>query len=247
MAFYPTKYTEIRLVTFIHLSLLFLTSISYSDTITEDFESTVVPTIPTNWSLVGGVGTYETSSGNGNPNKSAEFSSSSGHFYLSNDGLYLKASRPINATFDFYVVDNGNYTNARVYFGDVQNGITGSANELIQIDLRERTFGSRANILDGSGTTIFDGTGNNQYRIDTNVWISANLLWTPTGTSTGNLSFSWTYPAQPNRGPMSVENFTFDSEEIYFGFGTTDDPVRYDNLYIQGTGPTAKGTLIMIQ
>ena len=98
---------------------------------------------------------------------------------------------------------------------------------------------------------FFYGNGcDNTYRIDSNQWETANFTWTPTGINTGDFSISWTAPANAplSRGPMTVTGFTFDSNEIYFGFGTGRDlvglvtsgtpgngVVRIDNISITGS------------
>ncbi len=206
-------------------------------TITLNFESaTVGSTAPTGWQLAGsGTGTYATTTGTGNPGQSGNFSSSTGARYLVNSGIAFDATQAISGSFDFYVVENGNYSNARFWFGDVQNGITGvAAGEFIAVDLREKTFGARANLLDGAGATIFDGSGNNSYEILTNTWNRASFTWTPTSDTTGDFSFSWVRPTNINEGPMTVTGFSLDSASIYFGFGTTASPVYFDNISITG-------------
>jgi hypothetical protein len=156
----------------------------------------------------------------------------------------LDASKPINGAFDFYVVKNGNYSNARFLIGNIQKGLTGtSIGECIYVDLREKTFSSRANILGGNGTTLLDGSNNNLYEIFTDRWYSANFTWTPTNEYTGVFSFEW----GDTEGPMTVNNYTFDSRDIFFGFGTTDDPARFDNIQIWGSTILPPGTVLIVR
>lgn len=212
-------------------------------TITEDFEGVTAPSLPAGWQTVGAGLTTDT---NGNPTNSLNVAGG-GTNYLVNSGAAFDATQAISGTFDFYVVENGNYSNINFFIGDVQDGLTGaSAGEFLKMDLRERTFGARANIFDGAGTKVFTGDGNNQYRIDTNLWINASFTWTPTSGTTGDFSFEWTYPAQPNRGPMTVNGYTFDSNEIFFGFGTQDDPARFDNISITGNEVPEPGSLALL-
>lgn len=209
-------------------------------TISEDFESpTTPPAIPTGWQAVSsGV----TTAANGNPGNALN-AASGGTNYLVNSGSGFDATQDISGSFDFYIVESGNYSNGAFFFGDVQSGLGSTAGDHLRIDLRERSFGARANILDANGTTLFDGSGDNTYRIDTDVWINASFTWT---AATGDFSFSWTYPAQPNRGPMTVANYTLNSNEVFFGFGTVDDAARFDNIVINGELIPEPGSLALL-
>ena len=208
-------------------------------TITEDFEGVTPPAIPVGWQTVGsGV----TTAANGNPGNAVNAASGSAN-YLVNAGTGFDATQDISGSFDFYIVESGNYSNGAFFFGDVQGGLGSTAGDHLRIDLRERTFGARANILDANGTTVFNGSSNNQYRIDTNVWINASFTWT---AATGDFSFSWTYPAQPNRGPMTVNGYSLNSNEVFFGFGTVDDAAYFDNISITGAEVPEPGSLALM-
>lgn len=196
-------------------------------TILQNFEGVTVPAIPTGWEAVGsGI----TTANNGNPGNSVNAAGGSTG-YLVNTGVGFDATESITGTFDFYIVENGNYTNGSFFFGDVQSGLSTTAGDHLRVDLREKTFGARANIIDADGTTVFSGAGNNLYEIVTNTWYSASFSWTPTSGSTGNFSFSW----GAAEGPMTVTGYTLNSSEVFFGFGTVDDPARFDNISITGT------------
>lgn len=212
-------------------------------TITEDFEGELTDgSAPGGWSVIDtGTGVYTTSAGTGNPGQSASITfasrgnSNTPSVYLVNGGDGFDVTQGITGTFDFYLIEGGNYSNLNFIFGDVQDGLSGAAGEYLNVFLDEIQFGSRADIYNGAGALLFDGSANNTYRMDTGVWISATFSWTPTSGATGDFSFSWTYPAQPNRGPMTVTGYTFDSAEAFFGFGGGDTSGYFDNISITGT------------
>ena len=232
-----------------HTTLALLTCFAVGSaqaaTLTEDFEG---GGIPSGWTAVGSV----SNQANGNPGNAlnvAAGASDANPNYLVNNGTPYDARQSITGSFDFYVVENGNYMNLAFFFGDVLDGLDSVAGDHLRVDLRERTFGARANILDGAGTTVFNGSSNNQYRIDTNQWISASFSWTPDTPgidTTGTFSFEWTYPAQPNRGPMTVVGYTLDDIPVSFGFGTREDEGRYDNIVIDGTLVPEPGSLALL-
>jgi hypothetical protein len=77
-------------------------------------------------------------------------------------------------------------------------------------------------------------------------WHSANFTWTPTNELTGTFSFEWDGTEGP-KGPMTVNDYTFDSEEIFFGFGTIANPVRFDNIQIWGSPILPAGTVLIVR
>jgi MYXO-CTERM domain-containing protein len=222
-------------------------------TITEDFQSSSLgsTTPPAGWSLVSvsGPSAYETTVGNGGAGLGGQISGNHPQnastipagYVVNSGGVAFDTTKPISGSFDFFIPEAGNYSSAMFMVGDIQTGISGTAaGEWLGMFLRERTFGARAQVIAGDESVLFDGNGDNQYRIDTNQWIEAAFTWTPTAGTTGDFSFEWTYPAQPNRGPMTVTGYTFDSEQAFFGFGTggyfggTHQGV-FDNINITGT------------
>ena len=207
-------------------------------TITEDFDGVTAPSLPAGWQVVG---TGVTTAATGNPNNNLQVAAGSG--YLVNSGSGFDASADFSGTFDFWLDDATNYSNIAFLVGDVQDGLTGSsAGEYLRIDLRERTFGARANIIDGSGTTVFSGSGNNTYQIEDNQWYSASFSWV---AGTGTFSISWT-GAQGNKGPMTVSAYSYDSNEVFFGFGTLQHAARFDNISITGTEVPEPGSLALL-
>lgn len=207
-------------------------------------------TPPAGWSFVpvAGTSSYVVTAGNGGGlagqvtgNHPSNSSTIPAGYMVNSGGVAFDATQPISGTFDFFIPEAGNYSSALFMIGDIQTGITQTtAGEWLGMFLRERTFGARAQLTAGDGSTLFNGDGNNQYRIDTNQWINADFTWTPTSGTTGDFSFEWTYPSQPNRGPMTVTGYTFASDEAWFGFGSggyfnNDHSGRFDNISITGT------------
>lgn len=206
-----------------------------AETIAEDFESVTTPDLPSGWQAVGsGV----TTDANGNPGNAVN--AASGQNYLVNSGVGFDATADISGSFDFYIVESGGfYDNGAFFFGDVQSALGSSAGDHLRIDLFEKSFGARANILDADGTTLFDGSDDNNYEIATDTWYGAEFTWT---AATGDFSFSW----GGTEGPMTVSSYSLNSSEVFFGFGTVEDPARFDNIEITGTAipePTSLGLL----
>jgi len=197
-------------------------------TLTEDFEGVSAPSIPAGWQAIGsGI----TTDANGNPGNNLQVAAGTAR-YLVNTGGGFDATQDFSGAFDFWLDDATNYSNIAFVVGDVQDGLTRtSGGEFLQVDLRERTFGARANILDGAGTTLFNGTGDNTYQIEDNQWYTASFSWT---AATGTFSISWT-GAQGNKGPMTVSGYAFDDDEVFFGFGTFQHAARFDNISLTGS------------
>lgn len=213
---------------------------SAQTTITQDFESTTAPDVPSGWTTVGvgGDGTYATTAGTGNPGQSGNLDwngskTSPPSVYLVNNGVAFDATRPISGSFDFYVNEEGNYSNANFVFGDVQDGLAGNAGEFINVWMCEQQFDTRARVYDGANNILFSGDGNNAYAFKTNEWVSASFTWTPTSGTTGNFSVLLDSPSYTN-SPMVVTGFTFDSPSAFFGFGTGNAAVRFDNISLTG-------------
>ena len=155
--------------------------------------------------------------------------SSGGQNYLVDSGAGFDASQAITGSFDFHIVEGGNYSNGAFFFGNVQDNLDGGNGDYFRVDLREQSFGARANIVDGDDTTkIVDGSGNNNFQIATGTWYSASFTWSG---ATGNFSFSW----GGTEGPMAFTGYNLNSDEVHFGFGTTDDNALFDNISITGT------------
>lgn len=222
-----------------------------------DFESASAGSTnaPNGWMTVGASGdcSYSTET-NGNPGLCGNFDWTGANqtapgVYLVNAGSPFDASKSITGTFNFFVVEEGNYSANNFIIGDVQNGLTKtSPGEFINVYLDEIQFGSRAQIYDGAGTILFNGDGNNTYQLNTGQWnYDATFSWTPTNGLTGDFSFSWKMADGTQKGPMTVTGFTFDSQEVFFGFGTGRAAGRVDNISITGETIDPAGTVITIK
>jgi len=229
--------------------LAFAVGTAQGATITEDFESELTNgTAPIGWALVNtGTATYSTTASTGNPGQSGNFTyatrgnTNNPSAYLVNSGVAFDATQSITGSFDFYLVEQGNYSNANFIIGDVQNGLSNTAGEYFNVLLDEKQYGSRADIYDGAGTTLFNGNSDNNAEIKTNEWNVATFTWTPTSGKTGDFTINWDGPGHPGTESMSITGYTFDSAAVYFGFGTGDTSSRFDNISITGTevGPPA--------
>jgi fibronectin-binding autotransporter adhesin len=228
----------------IAIASIAMAGISVSQTtITEDFESTTPPGVPTGWATVGvpDNGTFETTAGTGNPGQSgnvtqtATVTSPVPRVYLVNNGVAFDATRPMSATFDFFVgdgVNNPNYSSTSFIIGDVRNGLADpTAGKFLNFQLQRATFSQRARVWDGLNNQLVNTESNNQYAISANTWISGTFTWTPTSGTTGNFTFTWGTPTIGFTTPIS---FTFDSPAAYFGFGTMREPGRFDDISITG-------------
>lgn len=220
---------------------LICSSAAYAATINENFESATAPSIPAGWTFVNaGSGTYATGVGTGNPGQSGNLDWTGANqvapgAYIVNAGSAIDATQAFSVTFDFYIVEDGNYSAINFLVGDVQDGITGSAGEFLNFQLNEKTFGTRARLYNGANGIVLNGDGNNNYEIFTNQWNTGTFTWTPTSGTTGDLTFSWIRPTNVTEPGFTVSGFTFDSADVYFGFGTGRSPARFDNIQITGS------------
>lgn len=219
--------------------------------ISQDFEGETLgsTTPPAGWSLVpvAGTSSYVVTAGNGGGlagevtgNHPATSSTIPAGYVVNSGGVAFDTTQPISGTFDFYISEAGNYSSALFMVGDIQTGISQTAaGEWLGMFLRERTFGARAGLTAGDGSVLFNGSGSNQYQIETNQWYAATFAWTPTAGQTGDFTFSWT-GAQGPKGPMTATGYTFDSAQAWFGFGSggyysNSHSGRFDNISITGT------------
>jgi len=241
------------------ISLIFLAtglvfaSQSGATVLSLDFESAPLGTTPpSGWTTVGvgGNGSYETVDTIANPGRSGFLNWTGSNsvaptVYLVNSGVGFDARQAFSGSFDFYIVEDGNDSTVNFILGDVQNGLTNtSAGEFLNFQARERTFGRRAQLLDGANTSLVNTGGNNTWQIETDQWYSASFTWTPTSGTTGDFSLSWT-GAQGNKGPLAVTGYTFDSEEVFFGFGTGRSPGYFDNISITGAAIPEPSTALL--
>ncbi|HSP42161.1 MAG TPA: hypothetical protein VLO11_04780 [Luteolibacter sp.] len=226
---------------------------SHAASLTLDFESATGTSAPTGWATIGATdnGSYATTDTDGvggsnggsldwtGPNSVAPT------VYLVNSGAAFDATKSISGTFDFYVVEDGNYSAANFLVGDVQNGLTKtSGGDFLNVFLREKTFGARAALYDGANTSLVNDASNDR-EIFTNQWNTATFTWTPTSGTTGNFTFSWVRPTNITEPGLSIPDYTFDSANVYFGFGTGQSPVRFDNISITGTAiPEPRAALL---
>ena len=222
--------------------MIFFGQASQAVTITQDFESTTAPGVPTGWTTVGasGNGSYATTVGEGNPGQSGNVDWTGSNqtapgVYLVNDGTAFDATKPISGSFDFYVEDDGNYSSANFIFGDINDGLTGNAGEFLNVLFREKTFGARAALFDGADGALVSDSSNNR-ELHSNAWNQvSSFSWTPTSGLTGDFSITWTDPSYSGPENISYTGYTFDSDKAFFGFGTGRSPGRFDNISITGT------------
>jgi hypothetical protein len=213
----------------------------HAATITENFESATPPALPTGWNTVG---SGLTTAATGNPGNGLEVAAGNG--YIFNAGAGFDANSDFSGSFDFILDGSAFYDNLSFYVGDVDSGLTTSAGDHFRTDLKRATFGRRASIYDATGNTdsdkLFNGDGNNTYSISTGVWYNASFSWT---AATGTFSFSWT-DGSTAKGPMTLTGYTFNDNEVHFGFGTIDAEGRFDNISITGTAVPEPGSLALL-
>lgn len=221
---------------------------AHSATITENFDSSLGSTPPTGWTFAGS-GTYNTGTGETGNGGSIESSVSTGRIpgaYIINSGSQAYDLREsITVNFDVKVSETGNYESAAVMFGNIAEGTTGTADELLSMSFGRNNFGNDdPEIVNGANTILTPGE--NQQKVIFGTWHSGTYTWTPTSGTTGDLSFTLT-GTQNGNVVMSVTGFTFGDEAGYFAFGDLDsDGVTYDNIEITGTVVPEPGSLALL-
>lgn len=222
-------------------------------TVSLDFESGT-----TGWSFIdtsgNGDGTYTTTAGNG--------SATAGSFdwtganqvvpgaYLVNDGMAaFDLTQNITGSFDFNVVEDGNYSTIHFMMGNLGSGLPGADGGGLSFHLQEKTFGARARLYDAGNTGLIVDSDNSR-EITSNQWITVNFSWTPTSGTTGDIVFEWDDPVYgPNPGPnsenLNYTGYTFTSSEAYFAFGTGRSPALFDNISITGEPVPEASTAVL--
>lgn len=230
---------QLKTMTLAIAMLALLTGIksAAADTISQGFESASGSTPPAGWSFVdtGTSGVYTTPTGNGGGQGGGVdwtgAASAAPMAYIVHDGYGFYLTQPISGSFDFYVTEDGNYSSGNFFFGEIQDGLDNAAGEYLNVHLREKTFGARAQLLDGDGTALVSDS-NNLREIFTDQWHTANFTWTPTSGTTGNFAMTWGTASQTES--MSYNGYTFAATEGFFGFGSGRSPVIFDNIEITG-------------
>jgi hypothetical protein len=216
-------------------------------TVSEDFESLTLggTTPPIGWSFVDITGnadnayivTTGASGGLGGQitgdNETGAYTPP-GAYIVHSGGLAFSASNSISGTFDFNIVNIGNYDSCNFFIGDIKTGYTAaSAGEFWEMSLAQNSFGTRARLYDGVAT-ILDGPQD----LSAGTWYSASFSWTPTNNLQGDISFSTT--SGPHIWTQTYNGFTYDSDVVFVGFGATGPHVGdrsgvFDNISITGT------------
>jgi hypothetical protein len=210
-----------------------ITGGAHATTIIEDFEGITIPALPASWTLVG---TGGATAANGNPGNSFDPAAGSLN-YLTNSGFTgFSASQNFSGSFD-YTIGGANefYDAIGFWVGDVDTGLTTGAGNFFRVDLKRATFGRRASIYDGSGYTdtdkLFNGDGDNNYALSVGTQYTANFTWT---ASTGTFEFDLGRAGDAT-DVMSFTGYSFNDNEVHFGFGTSDVTGNFDNISLTGT------------
>jgi len=199
-------------------------------TLATNFDSLTTPALPSGWSAIGsGI----TTAANGNPTNNLEVAAGTTR-YLVNSGTGLDARSDFSGTFDFRLGGADDfYDNISFWVGDLSSGLTTTAGDHFRVDLKRATFNRRASIYDATGNAdenkLVNGDGNNAYSVSSNTWYSADFSWT---ASTGTFAINWD---NGNSTDLSFSGYSFNDNEVYFGFGTIQEEGRFDNINITGT------------
>lgn len=220
-----------KLVTPILTSFVFA-GLSSAVVITQDFEGVTVPALPTDWTLVGSGGA---TAANGNPGNSFDPAAGSLN-YLTNSGFTgFDATQDFSGSFDYKIGGANEFYDAIGFWvGDVETGLTAGAGNFFRVDLKRATFSRRASIYDGSGyddvDKLFNGDGNNNYSLSVGTQYSATFTWT---AATGTFEFDLGRAGDAT-DVMSFTGYSFNSNEVHFGFGTSDVTGNFDNIVLNG-------------
>lgn len=234
---------QFQITALVALAFGLSTTVASGALISEDFEGATAPAAPAGWTVISnGGGTYATAAGRGGGQGGAFDWTSSNQttpgIYLVNNGVAFDASQPISGNFDFIIDESTNYSTINFIFGDVLDGAAGAAGEFLNLNIRRKTFGARASLTDGSDAALVSGSNNN-WEVGTGAWYDLRFTWTPTSGTTGDVEFIWSstedsYGPDPDGEVMTYSGYTFDSNEVWFGFGTGRSDGTFDNINITG-------------
>ncbi len=225
-------------------------------TIRENFDNLNGNTLPGGWSL------FDTGGGNPEPDavyqnvsrdsglagrvESKDFSPSDrtempGAYIVSPTSL--ETSQGFFGRFDIYLEDEGTTDDGIFFFGDIGNGLTDVAADALSLKLIESGHVGTppgSHLANGADNVLVDGGP----QIDDETWHRVEFRWSPTSGTTGDFIAS-IYRLSDNAflGSISLAGFTFDPEWVQFGFGSLNDTVRFDNIWI-ATVPEP-GTLLV--
>ena len=215
-------------------------------TILQNFESSTNGSTspPTGWSYVivdaDPQAGYLTTAGNGGGlggqvtgNNASNDNNMVGAYLVNSGGVAFDARQSVTGSFDFRITDIGNYSNVHFLFGDIQTGITeNTVGELLTVKLLKNTFGNRGGVFSGNGGALATNTTQS---LSANTWYTATFSWTPSSGTTGTFSYT-----ANNITSTITSPFTFDSPNLWFGFGAAgyfanDTSGTFDNINITGT------------
>lgn len=259
---------RMRLVTILGISAsaLILTSapaLAGVINVTEDFESTSGSTVPANWSLIQtAAGTYSTTNGhNGSGGSSGNGgrldggsgpNTTPGTYIINNSPLKsLDLQQDITVSFDARLTAAGNYDSGGFMIGDIANGVSGVAGELLSTTFNRQNFGNDNNVIRNGAGTVLSSSSTTKFTSD--AWYKISILWDTTpGSLTGNLtvtSQSWNGSAWvAHYSITTLSQFTFNSHVGYVAFGDIDSAgITFDNISITGKEITPAGTLFIIK
>lgn len=226
------------LATWVYLPALFSAEIAFN------FESETADDTapPSGWSLVStaGTATYKVTSAGLGSNGSGGSAGLAGQ--VSSDA-YLKTNLPggylvnntvfdvtqnITGSFDIYALNEATSDDVVMVFGNIGSGFAGNTkNDFLS-----------AKFLEGSGDDVLadsDNTSLNSYTtpgFTNDTWVHATFSWTPTSGNTGNFSITLKNFGPTTISELSKTGYTFTSSAAQFGFGSVNDTVRFDNIYI---------------
>lgn len=227
-------------------------------TVSEDFVGSIAgsATPPAGWSFINKTGSPsyaasgagQGSSGAGGSTGLAGRVSSTAFVDTNLAGGYLvnqtafALSSPLQGTFDFRIVHEGDFDDVTFMLGDIANGYdkttlgTGTAGEFLTVKLTEASASSVSNsISNGFGrdqATVNDLRGQlvtNNILLADDTWYRASVTWTPTSGTTGSFSITVSN-FSTNLFTLTLPNFTFASANGHVGFGSVNDTIHFDNI-----------------
>lgn len=154
------------------------------------------------------------------PNGNADLSGG----YLYNTTAF-NMNLALNGSFDFQAVSEGTFDDIAFLLGSIADGLQeSSAGEMLTVKIAE-----------SGGSNISSGLGDNDRLATTGVvisddtWYHADVIWTPTSGTTGDLSITVS-DFSGDLYTLTATGFTFDSSIAQVGFGSVNDSVLFDNV-----------------
>lgn len=218
--------------------------------LSENFESQTIATntLPTGWTLIDAKGTMNPihylnvtgSNGLGGASGIAGEVNAVGSTtaYAELPSRYITSlstfdsTQPLQGRFDVKLSSAANpgANDAIFVFGEVGSGLTYRANDAIALKLVET---NSAHLANGASAILKNDTS---VKIANNTWYRVEFDWRPSTESTGStgmFSASVFDALSGNKmGNTLSTNFTFDPLLLQFGFGSLNDKVVFDNIFI---------------